>query len=185
MAKSKPTIRIISGTHRSRRLPVLDIEGLRPTGDRVREVLFNWLQYHIAGKNVLDLFAGTGALGFEAASRGANSVKMLDISKEVTDQLRSLSNEFKFENIKICQQSALDFIKMSAEKYDLVFLDPPFSGNLLDSMNDKLDNIVNQGGFVYQECGRDQELKKMSDNWELYRQKIMGQVKIELWLKIK
>ena len=184
MAKSKHTIRIISGTHRGRLLPVLDIAGLRPTGDRVRELLFNWLQFDVAGKKVLDLFSGTGALGFEAASRGADSVTMLDTSRQVINQLRKASLDFGFNNIQISQQSALDFVKVSIDKFDLVFLDPPFADNILNQVSESIENSVKPSGFVYRECGKDQELMKMPNNWELYRQKIIGQVKIELWRKL-
>jgi 16S rRNA (guanine966-N2)-methyltransferase len=183
MAKSKHTIRIISGTHRGRRLPVLDEEGLRPTGDRVREVLFNWLQFEIAGRNILDLFAGTGALGFEAASRGAKFVTMVELSAKVSKQLNTICSEFAFKNVTTFNQSALNFVKSTQQKFDLVFLDPPFSANILDSLTCEVEHLVSKDGFLYREYASQQDLINLPDNWQLYRQKKLGQVKIEVWRK--
>lgn len=184
MAKAKHTIRIISGSHRSRRLPVLDFPGLRPTGDRLREVLFNWLQMDIAGKNVLDLCAGSGALGFEAASRGAKSVDLVESNTQISNQLSQVKCNFKFENIRIINQTAQKFLENSVSKFDVVFLDPPFSVDLLQELTELvLPHIANEG-FLYRESAIEQELLKLPNNWQLFRQKNAGQVKIELWRKL-
>ena len=184
LAKAKHTIRIISGTHRSRRLPVLDFEGLRPTGDRLRETLFNWLQAEIVGKNVLDLCAGTGALGFEAASRGAKNVVMLEKNKKVAFQLKTIQNDFKFNNVTVINKTAQNFLSKQEQYFDIIFLDPPFAENLIQELTELSSTWIKPHGFLYREAGISQELKKLDDNWHLYRQKCQAQVKIELWQKL-
>jgi len=184
MAKSKQTIRIISGTHRSRRLPVLDVAGLRPTGDRLREMLFNWLQMDIAGKNVVDLCAGSGALGFEAASRGAKSVVLVESNNQVAQQLSQIKNDFKFGNVQIFNQSAQSYLQSMSETIDVVFLDPPFDANLLQKLSDLAIQKVSNNGYLYRESAISTKLQNLPNNWQLFRQKTAGQVKIELWLKL-
>jgi 16S rRNA (guanine966-N2)-methyltransferase len=184
MAKAQHTIRIISGTHRSRRLPVLDFEGLRPTGDRVRETLFNWLQMHIAGKNILDLCAGAGSLGFEAASRGAKLVVMVENHRKVAQQLAEIKSSFAFKNVSIKQETAQNYLQHKQPQFDLVFLDPPFSANIMKQLTELVLTHIKVNGFLYREAGKNQELTILSDNWKLYRQKTLGQVRIELWQKI-
>lgn len=183
MTKTKHTIRIISGTHRSRRLPVLYFDGLRPTGDRVRETLFNWLQLHLAGRKVLDLCAGTGSLGFEAASRGAQQAVLVEKQQAVATQLKKVKQEFNFPNTKIFHRSAQDYLTANNDNFDVVFLDPPFADELLQTLTTLVSDKVTVGGFLYREAALQQELTNLPGNWELYRQKTMGQVRIELWQK--
>lgn len=185
MAKAKHTIRIISGTHRSRRLPVLDFPGLRPTGDRLREVIFNWLQMDIAGKYVVDLCAGTGALGFEAASRAAKSVVLVESNASIAKQLKYICEDFKFDNVSVYQQTAQQFLRENTQKFDLVFLDPPFALGLHDELTELAVAHIDEGGFLIRESARDSELLNLPINWQLYRKKTAGQVKIELWNKFK
>ncbi len=124
-------VRIIGGTLRGRRLVVPGLPGLRPTPDRVRETLFNWLQPVITGARCLDLFAGSGALGFEAASRGAARVVCLDGSAEVVRQLRQQCQSFGLTTVEVIQGDALAWLGGSPEPFELVFLDPPFAAGLL------------------------------------------------------
>ncbi len=184
MAKAQHTIRIIAGTHRSRRLPVLNFDGLRPTGDRLRETLFNWLQMYLAGRNVLDLCAGAGALGFEAASRGAQSVVMIESNKRIAENLAQINKDFDFAGVTVLNQSAQSFLNHTPDLFDLVFIDPPFSADLMQELTQQSLDVVNEGGFIYREAAISQELTILPDNWKLYRQKRMGQVKIELWQKL-
>ncbi len=183
MAKSKHTIRIISGTLRGRRVPVLPLEGLRPTGDRLRETVFNWLQFEIAGKNVLDVCAGSGALGFEAASRGAQSVTMVESHRNAVIQLKKMGEAFAIKNFSVEHKRAQDYLNGVDKQFDVVFLDPPFADNLLQELTDLALNRVVDGGFIYREYPSGQEISFLADNWQLYRKKIAGQVKIELWRK--
>ncbi|SFP77901.1 16S rRNA (guanine(966)-N(2))-methyltransferase RsmD, partial [Ruminobacter amylophilus] len=111
-------IRIISGMHRGRKLPVMDMPGLRPTTDRVKETLFNWLMFKIQDKKVLDAFSGAGSLGFEAQSRGASTVTMLELNKQVCDQLKKNAQVLNCGNVTIRQTDTLSFLKNCHESYD-------------------------------------------------------------------
>jgi 16S rRNA (guanine966-N2)-methyltransferase len=130
--KSKSSqVRIIGGIHRGRKLPVPEQPGLRPTGDRVRETLFNWLQPLLPGAACLDLFAGSGALGLEAASRGAGRVLMLEKSAQVARQLEESVALLGLEQVRVEQADALARLQEPGQAFDIVFLDPPFSEGLL------------------------------------------------------
>jgi 16S rRNA (guanine966-N2)-methyltransferase len=123
-------IRIIAGKLRGSKLPVLDQPGLRPTSNRVRETLFNWLQHSIQGRNVLDLFAGSGALGFEAVSRSAMKVTMLECNRDAYTALVVTKTRLKIENLTIIHSDSLAWLKTTKEQgFDLVFLDPPFDND--------------------------------------------------------
>ena len=118
-------IRIIAGKYRGRKLPVLMAEGLRPTTDRVKETLFNWLMPYIHGAIGLDCFAGAGSLGFEALSRGAAKVNLIELNKNAAKQLLANKQRLKSNDIEICNANVLDFLKTkTAIKFDLVFIDP-------------------------------------------------------------
>lgn len=142
-AHSNGVIRIIGGNMRGRKLKFSDSEGLRPTLDRIRETLFNWLARDIYNSHCLDLFAGSGALGFEAASRGAKQVTMVELSAKVTKDLKSNCQLLKAGNIEVVNQPADRFLQMTQQKFDLVFLDPPFGKNLLKETLERLvPNLV-------------------------------------------
>ncbi len=160
---------------------MLEIEGLRPTGDRLRETLFNWLQTQIAGKNILDLCAGAGALGFEAASRGAQAVTLVEKNKQVAAQLVKIQEDFGFHNTNIICRSAQNFLQTTSARFDVIFIDPPFAINLLDELTELSIRVVNTSGFIYREAAKSQIFTDLGDNWNLYRQKTQGQVKIQLW----
>jgi 16S rRNA (guanine966-N2)-methyltransferase len=125
-------IRIIGGTHRSRQLTVLDADGLRPTLDRVKETLFNWLGQDLTGQTCLDLFAGSGSLGFEAISRNAQSVTMVEKSSQVAQQLISNVKLLRAENCQIINSEAQRFLAKNSLKFDVIFLDPPYNSALLE-----------------------------------------------------
>ena len=153
--KAKPAavskVRIIGGKWRGRKLLITDEVGLRPSPDRVRETLFNWLQSHIAGAHCLDLFAGSGALGFEALSRGAASVTMVEQSRVCIETLKKQANILQGEHLKIVKEEAIAYLEASNKKFDIVFLDPPFSKNLLPRA---CETLLNRGhlrpdAFVY------------------------------------
>ncbi len=139
-------LRIIGGTYRSRKLTFPSIPGLRPTGDRIRETLFNWLAPHIVGSNCLDLFAGSGALGIEALSRGARTVTFVDSSQLVCETIRNNLNILDPELIKtgrasvICANSPQWLSTAdTTTQFNIVFLDPPFSDNLIGTCIEQLD----------------------------------------------
>ncbi|WP_154224777.1 16S rRNA (guanine(966)-N(2))-methyltransferase RsmD [Marinicella rhabdoformis] len=177
-------VRIIAGTHRSRRIEVQDAKGLRPTTDRVRETLFNWLAHDIYGKNVLDLFAGSGALGFEAASRGALHVDMVDNAEKVVKQLLVNKKALQFENINIQRTFAKQFINKNEKKYDLIFLDPPFDNDDLNTISAIINDCAGPDALLYREFRKNQVINDMNPEfWTLHKQKTAGQVCFELWKK--
>lgn len=145
-------VRIVGGTHRSRLIEVPDAIGLRPTPDRVRETLFNWLGQELDGLDCLDLFAGSGALGFEAASRGAASVTMVEFSPKVMAHLRSTQEKLRFPNVKFSAGDALKFIKAANAAFNLVMLDPPYRQGWLERLEPGLPALLAPGAKVYVEA---------------------------------
>lgn len=132
-AAARPNqVRIIGGKHRGRKLTVADAPGLRPTPDRVRETLFNWLGQNLSGWHCLDLFAGSGALGFEAASRGAASVVLVEQAPAVARSLQAAVELLKEPVLKVVCADALSYLKKSPPRLDLVFVDPPYGQGWLD-----------------------------------------------------
>ena len=125
MSPRSNQVRIIAGQWRGRKLSFPDVTGLRPTSDRIRETVFNWLATSLPGASCLDLFAGSGALGFEAASRGATRVVMVDRNRDVVRALRDNRQRLSASMIKIVQQDAENYLSAADGQFDVVFLDPP------------------------------------------------------------
>ena len=172
-------LRIIGGKWRSRLLPVVDLPGLRPTTDRVRETLFNWLQNDIPGARCLDLFAGSGALGFEAASRGASSVILLESQAKAARTLQANINLLNAQSIKLISCDALKWLSAPAtEQFDIVFIDPPFDSDYLQSACQLLEagEYLSEQSCIYLEMDRKQPLPELPDDWHVYREKKAGQV---------
>ncbi|HZD19701.1 MAG TPA: 16S rRNA (guanine(966)-N(2))-methyltransferase RsmD [Burkholderiales bacterium] len=166
MHSSKGQIRIIAGEYRGRRIRVASRPGLRPTPDRVRETLFNWLGQWLGGESCLDLFAGTGALGFEAASRGAARVVMVEADRAAFNALQITRETIGARNIELVSGDALDYLDRSRARFDVVFLDPPFRQNALPAVLERLEPRLADGARVYIEApaactlgGRWRELK--------------------------
>ncbi len=147
-------VRIIGGTHRRRLLKFPDLNGLRPTPDRVRETLFNWLGQDLHGMSCLDAFAGSGALGFEAASRGAERVLMWDMDTRAIAALRNNSRELGITNVEIHAADALAAMKSSGECFDVIFLDPPFAANLMEPALMVAATRLRPGGRIYAESSK-------------------------------
>lgn len=175
-------IRIIGGQWRGRKLKVPDSAGLRPTPDRVRETLFNWLAPVIAGAHCLDLFAGSGALGFEALSRGAASLVMVDSSSSVVRLLREEQQILKADHAEIYQAVVPEQLRMPAKLFDIVFLDPPYAGNLLLPCCFYLAEhpFLAAGAYVYLEARETLEEKQLPPGWEIKKSKRAGQVAYHL-----
>lgn len=180
-------LRIIGGRWRSRILPVIDQEGLRPTPDRIRETLFNWLQAEVSGASCLDLFAGSGALSFEAASRGATTVLMLEKQAAACDVLKKNIQLLKADNLQLQQQDALNWLAQTSGKYDLVFVDPPYNSDLLAQSCLLLEqnNHLADEAYIYLECASNQDLPDLPQNWQIIRGKKAGQVGYYLALRQK
>lgn len=168
-------LRIIGGRWRSRQLPVMDAEGLRPTTDRVRETLFNWLQMDIAGSRCLDLFAGSGALGLEAASRGAKEVVMVEKSSAVFKNLQQNVKALDASEVSLVQADALDFLQRlnSDTDFDIVFIDPPYQSELLEPAIGMLR--LSAGSRVYLEARKGDDIS-VPENWLLLKDKTAGQI---------
>ncbi|MCF6300495.1 MAG: 16S rRNA (guanine(966)-N(2))-methyltransferase RsmD [Proteobacteria bacterium] len=178
-------IRIIAGSHRSRRIEVRDQKDLRPTTDRIREVLFNWLSPYMINADVLDLYSGSGALGFEAASRDAAEVLLLDNNSATIRQLKYNLQNLKFAQVDIIRQDALSFCQQSERQFDVIFLDPPFESDELSSISAIIHRLSSPSGLVYREYHKNQAIDSMDMKiWQLLKQKTAGQVCFELWQKI-
>ena len=176
-------MRIIAGAWRGRRVEFPDLPGLRPTPDRVRETLFNWLQADIAGARCLDLFAGSGALGLEALSRGAAEVVFVETATAATHTLRAQLQRLGGEGRAVVQDlGAARYLRGSATPFDIVFLDPPFGRDLLTESLALLaaGDWLKPGGFVYLEHERSAEPPALPDGWQLLRSKAAGEVAYHL-----
>ncbi|MYM80524.1 16S rRNA (guanine(966)-N(2))-methyltransferase RsmD [Duganella sp. FT50W] len=181
-------VRIIGGQWKRTPLPVLSALGLRPTPDRVRETVFNWINHQHDGNwadaQVLDLFAGSGALGFEAASRGAQSVTMIDSNAQVTRQLDDIKTRLKADNVQIMRGDAVSVAQSAAlrgQKYSLIFLDPPYQQSLLEKTLPLCVTLLKEGGLVYVESGLalafpEGETPDWLAHWEIIRADKAGMV---------
>ena len=176
-AASANRVRIIGGVHRSRWLNFPPAIGLRPTPDRVRETLFNWLGQDLTGAVCLDLFAGSGALGFEAASRGASAVVLVERDRTVADALRGNAATLRLDNVRIVQGDALEFLGSSSTPFDVAFVDPPYARDDLDSVLARLAPRLASGARVYVEAAVP---LAPAGGWEIVRQLTAGQVHAHL-----
>jgi 16S rRNA (guanine966-N2)-methyltransferase len=146
-------VRIIGGLWKRTPLPVVDRPGLRPTPDRVRETLFNWLGQDLTGWHCVDAFAGTGALGLEAASRGAADVLLVEAEAALVDQLRGIVRKLGADRVRVQRGNALSVLAgLSPASTDLVFLDPPFDADLFDKALAAARPALSEEGFVYLEA---------------------------------
>lgn len=171
MARPLPgQVRIIGGRLRGSKLPVFDRAGLRPTSDRARETLFNWLQQEIEGRQVLDLFAGSGALGFEAASRGAAGVTMVERDADLVRSLRESAIRLHADAVQVDVADALHWLARPADRhFDLAFLDPPFDAQLWQSCVDALAPWLAERAWVYIELAPGAALAAPA-GWRLHRE---------------
>jgi 16S rRNA (guanine966-N2)-methyltransferase len=185
-AKAGNQLRIIGGQWRGRKLNFPDVEGLRPTGDRIRETLFNWLAPSIRGARCLDLFAGSGALGLEALSRGAGLSLLIERDAKAASQLRANLALLHAEHGSLLQADALTFLRQgnSLAPFDVVFVDPPFQLDLWQDVIDALSlgNWLAEEAVVYIESGRDAAFTTPPD-WRLHRDKQAGQVSYRLFCR--
>jgi 16S rRNA (guanine966-N2)-methyltransferase len=171
-------LRIIGGRWRGRRLPVPAAPGLRPTPDRVRETLFNWLAPHLEGSLCLDLFAGSGALCLEALSRGAARAILVEKAAHVTATLRRNIDTLQAA-AEVRQQDAVAYLEGAVEPVDILFLDPPFAAvDLIGHCADLVERRgwVKPGGFIYLEAPSRLKQLPLPPTWELLRSKVAGQV---------
>lgn len=166
-------VRINAGIWRSRLLKFPDVEGLRPTPERVRITVFNWLGQDLTGKTCLDLFAGTGAFGFEALSRNAKNVTMIENSRVAYQSLVQNQSLLKAENCQILNQDALAFLGINTQKFDVIFCDPPYNKTWLDKLLPILSPHLSENGVVYVEA--EFEINS-TDGWQVIKQNKAGNV---------
>lgn len=177
-------LRIIGGQWRGRRLEFPDIPGLRPTPDRVRETLFNWLQAEIIDARCLDLFAGSGALGLEALSRGATGCVFVDENRRATAQIEAHLQTLHCDGSHIMQMPVHSFLEHGPDDtpYDVVFLDPPFAQNLIKTSIDLLEEKgwLALGARIYLETENQLRELPLPADWQLLKEKTSGQVTYRL-----
>ena len=191
--KGSNQLRIIGGLWRGRKLSFPDADGLRPTGDRIRETLFNWLAPDIQGAHCLDAFAGSGALGLEALSRGAQSSLLLEKNFAAAQQLKSNLQLLQADNGRVEQVDSLHWLtqqpisqqptsQQPSHSFDIVFIDPPFALDLWGKIAAALEerNWLADDAVIYLEAPRDAQLQ-LPANWQLHRDKQAGQVSYRLY----
>ncbi|MCK8121966.1 MULTISPECIES: 16S rRNA (guanine(966)-N(2))-methyltransferase RsmD [Pseudoalteromonas] len=178
-------IRVISGQFRGRKLPVKDVQGLRPTTDRIKETVFNWLMQDTRDANVLDCFAGSGGLGFEALSRFASTALFIELDPSAAKQLAQNIATLKLQNAQVRHTNSLSFLeqKNSNTPFDLVFVDPPFRKNLAQTSCNLLEinNWLSEEALIYVEVESDLNTFKPPSNWLLIKEKKAGQVFCRLY----
>ena len=176
-------IRIIGGQWRGRKLPVPDSPGLRPTTDRVRETLFNWLAPSMVDAHCLDCFAGSGALGLEARSRYAASATLLEMERSVAQQLQQNLATLKAANAKVINTNTLTFLANPGTPHNIAFIDPPFRKGMLEETVRLLENNgwLADDALIYIESEVENGLPPVPAHWQLHREKVAGQVAYRLY----
>ncbi|UCB54461.1 MAG: 16S rRNA (guanine(966)-N(2))-methyltransferase RsmD [Thiotrichales bacterium] len=176
-------LRIIAGKWRSRKLSFPDQRYLRPTPDRVRETLFNWLQADVPGSQCLDLFAGSGALGFEAASRGAAQVVMIENNRDAAAALSSNIGLLDADNIELFIADAQEWLNQNRRAFDIVFLDPPYQSGLLSRCCEILEHgqSLAENAKIYIEHAAVNDEVVIPDGWECLKARSAGQVVYKLF----
>jgi 16S rRNA (guanine966-N2)-methyltransferase len=170
-------LRIIGGRWRGAQIEFPPIEAVRPSPDRVRETLFNWLQSHVLGMRCLDLYAGSGALGLEALSRGAAHVTFVDRDPRIGRCLAETLRRLRAETGAVVVEDARRFLERPPQPFDIVFLDPPFASGLLQESCDALARgWLARAAWVYLECSADASLPTLPPHWVVHRTKRAGQV---------
>jgi len=177
-------VRIISGKWRGRKLAVLNAEGLRPTTDRVKETLFNWLMHDIDGARVLDCFAGSGSLAFEALSRHASQATLIEREALQARQLQQNISKLQCDNAKVLQQDCLNYLTTAAtHQFDVVFIDPPFRKQLALPCCNALEqnHWLAEQALIYLETEKELQVSELPANWRLLKEKVAGQLAYRLY----
>ena len=173
-------VRIIAGLWRGRKLPVLNAEGLRPTTDRVKETLFNWLMMDVANARCLDCFAGSGSLGIEALSRQATSVTFLEKFKDASLLLKKNITSLKADNAEVVHTDSLQFLAQTNLNtlFDIVFVDPPFHLGLVPTVLKQLDQNgwLAENALIYVETEKNHPPLVLPAHWQILKEKVAGQV---------
>lgn len=183
-ARPPGVVRIIGGEWRGTRLPVADHEGLRPTADRVRETLFNWLQPVLPGARVLDLFAGSGALGLEAVSRGAREAVLVERDPRLAEDLRQLAAKLPGgDRVQVVRSDALTWLDTASPAFDLAFVDPPFAGDLWRPTLAALDSHLTAEAWLYVESPLGPQISPGAQ-WRGHREGTTREVRYALYRRV-
>jgi len=182
-AERSRVLRIIGGTWRGRKLRFAASAAIRPTPDRVRETLFNWLGVAVRGAHCLDLFAGSGALGLEALSRGAAQVTFIERDATAARELGELLAAWQAANARVVRADALRYLAGIARPLDIVFLDPPFASQLLSQAAARLEehHWLEAGALIYVECAAREGLPPLPASWQPLKAKQAGEVGYHLF----
>lgn len=172
-------VRIIAGKWRGRKMHFPDVPGLRPTTDRVRETIFNWLQGSLGDARCLDLFAGSGALGFEAASRGAEHVDLVELDNQAVNSLQENCQLLSATQCQVIKSTAQQFLSTCSGPYDVVFIDPPYQSNLWTEVANLLENnnLLSDNARIYLEWPKKQKLPDLPARWQILKDKVAGDVR--------
>ena len=182
LSNTPQQVRIIAGRWKGRMLPVVQKNDVRPTPNRVRETVFNWLQSYLPGSNCLDLFAGSGALGFESVSRGAAAATIVEFDAKIIDILRQQVSKLMADEITLIHADGLAFLNQTSTKFDIVYLDPPFNKFDLQELLQVVAkaNILKQQAVIYVESALKQLPQELPSNWQWKRQSKASQVEFGL-----
>jgi 16S rRNA (guanine966-N2)-methyltransferase len=185
---ARGAIRIISGQWRGRKLPVLDAQGLRPTTDRNKETLFNWLMPFVVNSRCLDAFAGSGGLGFEALSRYAQHVTFIELDKKVANSLQNNLSLLKVpeDKARLILGDSIQALPQLVEPFDVIFLDPPFQQALVNQSIEKIvaASLLKPEGLIYIECEGQGASYRVPDNWLCIKQQHSSQVISRLYQRV-
>ena len=178
-------VRILGGKFKGKLLSVLDVEGLRPTPSRVRETIFSWIKDSLGNAKVLDLFAGSGALGLEAYSRGAKDVTLVELDKDNSSNLKVIAKSMSYDEIHVINDDALHFLDNVSSTFNIVFIDPPYKLDSYEKVLEKLldKNLIDDDSLIYVEMRNGSN--KIVPGYEIIREENAGQSKYSLWTKSK
>ncbi len=183
-ARGGGQLRIIAGEWRGRKLPVADLPGLRPTSDRIRETVFNWLNMHVPGAHILDCFSGSGALALEALSRGAESATLLEKATPAAQTLKKNLSTLKANNARVINTDSLIWLqRMASQAFDVIFLDPPFRMGMLEECCKLLEanGYLHEQTLVYIEVEKELAPLPVPAHWQPVKSKTGGQVSFSIW----
>lgn len=177
-------MRVITGSARGRRLITLDGDDVRPTTEKVKEALFSIIQFEIEGRRVLDLFAGSGQLGIEALSRGAKNAVFVDSSKKSVEVVKKNLESTGFEkSAVVLNTDSISFLRTRAEKYDIVFLDPPYRTGLLKQALNNIERVMSDSGVIVAECPYDEDFPENAGGFLKTKEYKYGKIKLALYRK--
>ena len=175
-------MRVVSGIFRGLKLETIVEKGIRPTTDKVKEAVFDILQFEIMGKRFLDLFGGSGQIGIEAASRGAREVIIVEKEPKALEIIKKNVNKVRDKlNIRVINSDAFDFLANVKNKIDIAFLDPPYKSGILDKISDCLDSVTNTEGIIITETAADEQCKTNMGNFKLIKSYSYGNIMLNFY----